>query len=71
MTLGFSDVMLGGQPFHAEIVEDEQQRARLWRLADIVFPAFASYRDSAALAGRKIPILQLTPSRGMTDRNDR
>lgn len=65
------DVLLNGEPFRAEIIEDEEQRARLWRLADIVFPAFASYRDSAALAGREIPILQLTPSRGVTDRNDR
>jgi deazaflavin-dependent oxidoreductase (nitroreductase family) len=53
------DVLLGGQPFHAEIVEDEAQRARLWELADRVFPAFAAYRDSAALAGRTIPIVQL------------
>jgi len=56
------DVLLGGQPFRAEIVEDEEQRTRLWQLADRVFPAFASYRGSAALAGREIPILQLTPS---------
>lgn len=56
------DVLLGGQPFRAQIVEDEASRARLWELADRVFPAFASYRDSAALAGRTIPILQLVPS---------
>lgn len=53
------DVLLGGQPFLAQIVEDEASRARLWELADNVFPAFASYRDSAALADRTIPILQL------------
>jgi len=56
------DVLLGGQPFHAEIVEDETSRARLWELADRVFPAFASYRQSAARAGRTIPILQLVSS---------
>lgn len=55
------DVLLGGQPFRAQIVEDETARARLWELADRVFPAFASYRDSAAIAGRTIPILQLVP----------
>lgn len=55
------DVLLGGQPFHAEVVEDETDRDRLWQLADKIFPAFASYRDSAALAGRTIPIVQLTP----------
>jgi deazaflavin-dependent oxidoreductase (nitroreductase family) len=54
------DVLLGGQPFHAEIVEEEAERQRLWKLADRVFPAFASYRESAARAGRTIPIIQLT-----------
>jgi hypothetical protein len=47
--------------FQAEIVEDEASRARLWELADRVFPAFAAYRDSAGRAGRTIPILQLLP----------
>ncbi len=56
------DVLLGGQPFRAEVVEDEASRARLWELADRVFPAFASYRESAASAGRTIPILQLVSS---------
>lgn len=56
------DVLLGGQPFRAEIIDEEASRARLWELADRVFPAFAAYRDSAALVGRTIPILQLVPS---------
>lgn len=56
------EVLLGGQPFRAEIIDDETSRSRLWELADRVFPAFASYRDSAARAGRTIPILQLIPS---------
>jgi deazaflavin-dependent oxidoreductase (nitroreductase family) len=60
-------VLLGGQPFRVEIVSDDESRTRLWSLADRVFPAFASYRDSAALAGRTIPILQLTPSERMAD----
>lgn len=55
------DVMLGGLPFRAEIVEDEDSRARLWELADQVFPAYATYRERAARAGRRIPILQLLP----------
>ena len=54
------DVILGGQPFRAEIIEDEASQARLWELADHVFPAYAAYRDTAARAGRTIPILQLT-----------
>ncbi len=53
------DVLLGGQPFRAEVIDDEATRTRLWELADRVFPAFAAYRDSAAQAGRVIPIFQL------------
>jgi deazaflavin-dependent oxidoreductase (nitroreductase family) len=55
------DVKLGGQPFRAEIVDDESERARLWQLADQVFPPYAGYRARAAQAGRAIPIVQLTP----------
>jgi deazaflavin-dependent oxidoreductase (nitroreductase family) len=55
------DVSLGGQPFRAELIEDEADRARLWRLADRVFPPYAAYRERAARAGRVIPIVQLTP----------
>ena len=55
------DVLFGGQHFRAEVIDDEATRARLWELADRVFPAFASYRVSAARAGRAIPIIQLVP----------
>jgi deazaflavin-dependent oxidoreductase (nitroreductase family) len=55
------DVLLGGHAFRAELVEDEASRARLWALADRVFPAYATYRVRAARAGREIPILQLLP----------
>jgi deazaflavin-dependent oxidoreductase (nitroreductase family) len=55
------DVVYGGQPFHAELVLDEIDRARLWDLADRVFPAYADYRERATEAGRVIPIFQLTP----------
>jgi deazaflavin-dependent oxidoreductase (nitroreductase family) len=55
------DVKLGGRPFRAEVVADESERARIWRLADRVFPAYADYRDRAARAGHAIPIVQLTP----------
>jgi deazaflavin-dependent oxidoreductase (nitroreductase family) len=54
-------VELGGEPFRAEVVEDEAERTRLWGLADQVLPAFATYRDTAGRAGRTIPILQLVP----------
>jgi deazaflavin-dependent oxidoreductase (nitroreductase family) len=55
------EVMLGGLPYRAQIVSDEQTRRRLWELADRVFPAFAAYRARAARTGRTIPILQLQP----------
>ncbi|HZV73305.1 MAG TPA: nitroreductase/quinone reductase family protein [Conexibacter sp.] len=55
------DVMLGGQPFRVEVVEEEASRARLWALADRVFPPYAAYRERAARVGRSIPILQLVP----------
>ncbi len=55
------DVRFGGQSFHAKVIDDEAERARLWQLADQVFPAYARYRDRAAQAGRAIPIVQLTP----------
>lgn len=57
------DVRLGGQPFRARVVEDEAEQGRLWKLADLVFPAFAQYREDAARHGRAIPILQLEPTR--------
>lgn len=53
------DVVFGGLPFRAELVEDEAERDRLWDLADRVFPEYARYRKEAAKAGRVIPIFQL------------
>ena len=54
------EVKLNGRPYRAEIVDDEAERDRLWRLADRVFPPFERYRREAAQAGRKIPILRLS-----------
>ena len=53
------EVMLGGAPYTAQPVTDEAARERLWALADRLFPAFAVYRERAAMSGREIPILQL------------
>jgi deazaflavin-dependent oxidoreductase (nitroreductase family) len=53
------DVVFGGLPFRAEVVEDEAELKRLWDLADRVFPPFAVYRHWAGEAGREIPIIQL------------
>jgi deazaflavin-dependent oxidoreductase (nitroreductase family) len=55
------DVVLGGIPMRAEIVTDEDDRRRLWELADRMFAPYADYRREAAKAGREIPIVQLTP----------
>jgi deazaflavin-dependent oxidoreductase (nitroreductase family) len=55
------EVTFGGQRFYAEVVEQESERERLWRLADRVFPAYSVYRERAARSGRVIPIVQLIP----------
>ena len=55
------EVRLGGRPFRAEVVDDERERARLWELADGVFPPYAAYRRRAERAGRAIPIVRLVP----------
>ena len=55
------DVVFGGLPFRAEIVEDEAERQRLWDLADRVYPQYADFREQAGKAGRVIPIIQLLP----------
>jgi len=55
------DVTFGGLPFRAVVIDDDAERARLWALADRVFPAYAAYRRRAARAGRTIPIVQLVP----------
>lgn len=57
----YPDVLLGGRPFRAETVGDEAERARIWALADRVFPPYAAYRERAARTGRTIPIVQLAP----------
>jgi deazaflavin-dependent oxidoreductase (nitroreductase family) len=53
------DIVYGGLPFRADVVEDEAERRRLWDLADRVFPEYADYRERAGRAGRVIPIFQL------------
>jgi deazaflavin-dependent oxidoreductase (nitroreductase family) len=55
------DVRFGGIPMRATVVTTEDERDRLWALADFVFPAFLRYRRDAAKANRTVPIIQLTP----------
>ncbi len=54
------DVVFGGIAMRAVSVDDEEDRKRLWILADRIFPAFATYRQDAAKVNRTIPIVQLT-----------
>jgi deazaflavin-dependent oxidoreductase (nitroreductase family) len=53
------DVVYGGLPFRAEIVEDEAERQRLWSMADRVYPPYALFREQAGRTGRVIPIIRL------------
>ena len=55
------DVIFGGLPFRAQVVDDEAERQRLWSLADRVFPPFADYRRWAGRSGRVIPLVALSP----------
>ena len=52
-------VTIGGVPARAEVVEDPSEQARLWELADRVFPAFEVYRRRARESGREIPLIAL------------
>ncbi len=61
---GDPDVWFGGRPFRAEVIDDGASSARLWELADRIFPPFAGYRENAGRAGRTIPIIQLVPRLG-------
>lgn len=58
--LAHPQVLFGGAPMHAHVVEEPVERERLWVLADRVFPGFAVYRHEAAAAGRQIPLISLT-----------
>ena len=55
------EVVFGGLPFRAELVEEEAERRRLWDMADRVYPQYAEFREQAERAGRVIPIVQLVP----------
>ena len=53
------DVTFGGIPMRATVVDDAGERERLWVLAELVLPAYATYRRDAIRANRTIPIVQL------------
>jgi deazaflavin-dependent oxidoreductase (nitroreductase family) len=54
------EVVFGGVPMRATVVNDEAECRRIWLLADRVFAPYATYRREAAEANRTIPIVQLT-----------
>ena len=53
------DVIVGDVAARAEVVEDPTEQARLWELADRVFPAFEVYRRRASESDRAIPLIAL------------
>ena len=53
------DVVIAGVRARAQVVEDPDEQARLWALADRVFPAYATYRRDAAASDRTIPLIAL------------
>jgi len=54
---------LGGERFTAREVTDPDECARLFALAERVYPGWRDYRAATAAVGRRIPILRLV-SRG-------
>ena len=58
--LAYPEVVFGGMPMHAAVINDPSEQARLWAITDRVFPAFATYRRQATTKDRTIPLIQLT-----------
>lgn len=48
--------------YTATEVQDEDERRRLFAMADLVYPGYAEYRARTDVIGRRIPIMRLTPS---------
>ncbi len=53
------DVVFGGLPFRAEVVEEGGERQRLWDLAVRVYPQYETFRRWAEAAGRQVPVIRL------------
>lgn len=54
------DCEFGGEPFTASEVTDPDEHARLFALAERVYPGYRDYRKATA-DGRHIPVFRLTP----------
>ncbi|MGE2730140.1 nitroreductase/quinone reductase family protein [Mycolicibacterium vaccae] len=55
------DCEFGGERFTARQVTDPAEYARLFRLAERVYPGYADYRAKTDRSGREIPIFALAP----------
>ena len=55
------EIVYGGLPFRAELVEDEAERQRLWEPRRPCLPGVRRLPRAGGKAGRVIPILQLVP----------
>ncbi len=51
----------GGERFSAAEVTDTAEHARLYALAEQIYPGYADYRAKTGPAGRRIPLFRLTP----------
>ena len=51
----------GGARYRAVEVADDE-RARVWALADRIYPPFDDYRRRAGASGRTIPLVRLVPT---------
>ncbi len=51
----------GDEPFTATEVTDPDEYARLFALAEKVYPGYDDYREKTSVTGRQIPIMRLTP----------
>ena len=55
------ECLFGDEKFNATEVIDPGEYARLYGLAEQVFPGYGDYRVKTAQIGRQIPIFRLTP----------
>ena len=55
------DCEFGDEPFTATEVTDPDEYARLFALAEQVYPGYDDYREKTSGSGRQIPIMRLTP----------
>jgi deazaflavin-dependent oxidoreductase (nitroreductase family) len=55
------ECQFGGDKFLASEVTDPREYARLYDLAERVYPGYGEYRVKTAASGRQIPVFRLKP----------